>query len=331
MRHRPFRLNSVEVPPGKRRQIDLKVSETYTALPVCVPVTVINGTEPGPAMFVCAAIHGDELNGLGIVRRLAYEIRFRKLHGTLVLIPVMNPFGFQSLSRELPDGRDLNRHFSGKYRGTMPTLLARRIFSRVIQMCDCGIDIHTAPQGKTNITHIRADMTNPMATRMAKAFGTNLIFDFPGNANSLRCVACGAGVPTITLETGEPLKFQRAHIQRGVRGVFNVMATLGMVEAKPKRPAYQMVVKQSGWLRAERGGILMLTVRPGQTVNSGQRLAQITKPFGREVCAVKAPFNGLVVSATTIPVNPGSAICHILKLGPKRLQLVKNALAKDKH
>lgn len=326
MRHRAFTLDGITVEPGHRREIKVQVSESYTAAAVVAPVTVIHGTRPGPRLFVTAAVHGDELNGIEIVRRLTVDVNPLTLAGTLVLVPVLNPFGFQGLSRYLPDGKDLNRYFPGRPDGNVASQMACAIFTKVISACDCGIDLHTATRGRSNLPHVRADLGDPAVARLARAFAAEVTYDWPGSENSLRSAAVRHGIPTLAFEAGESLKFQKGCIQRGVRGVQNVLRALGMHAYRRRRPAFRIRVRESRWVRAQRGGILVLNCRPGEIVHRGDELATSTRPFGREVSAILAPYDGLVVSTTNIPmVNPGTAICHVVKLG-KKLPLVQAAL-----
>lgn len=326
MRHRPFTLDGTTIEPGHRRELRLPVSESYTASPVLAPITVIHGTRPGPRLFVTAAVHGDELNGVDVVRRLSVGVNPGKLSGTLVLVPVLNPFGFFALSRYLPDGKDLNRYFPGRPDGTVASQMAHTIFTKVLRLCDCGIDLHTATRGRTNLPHVRADLSKPAVARLARAFRAEVVFDFPGDDHSLRGAAVLAGIPTIVFEAGESLKFQKRYIQKGVHGVQNVLRWLGMYRYPFRKPAYRVTVRRSCWVRSQRGGILELNCHPGSTVRKGQVLATSTRPFGREMSSITAPYDGLVVSVTNIPmVHPGTAICRVVKLG-KRLAAVEAAI-----
>jgi predicted deacylase len=204
--------------------------------------------------------------------------------------------------------------------------MAHEIFTKVISLCDCGIDLHTATRGRANLPHVRADLTNPAVGRLARAFGAEVIFDFPGSEYTLRSAAVRHGIPTIVFEAGESLKFQRRHIQRGVRGVQNVLRWLGMYRYARRKPSFRLRVRRSRWVRARRGGILVLNCRPGSIVRRGEELAATTRPFGREVAVIVAPYDGLVVSTTNIPmVNPGTAICHLVRLG-KKLPVVQAAI-----
>ena len=303
------------IAPGESQEILLKISEFYTAQPVNIPVTIVRGGEEGHKIFLTAAIHGDELNGVEIVRRMMTELDPAHLKGTVFCTPVLNRWGFLSHSRYLPGRRDLNRYFPGDPQGNLADRVAHKIFTEIVQRCEFGIDLHTAGVGRTNLAHIRGDLDDERIRRMAKAFGTEIIIDQPASGGTLRAAATRAGIPTILLEAGETFRFQRAMVARGVKGIRNVLSELGMIAEKGHEPRFQVIVKVAEWIRSERGGILDIRVRPGDLLYEGSDVATVSTPFGKEVTALKSPLTGLVIGITTIPlVQPGDAICHIAKL-----------------
>jgi uncharacterized protein len=300
---------------GSTEQIFLKVSEYYTATPVNVPVTVIRGREPGPTLFLTAAIHGDELNGVEIVRRVMTSITPAQLRGTLICVPVVNRMGFLTHNRYLPGRRDLNRYFPGDPEGNAAARTAHALFSEIVAGSTCGIDLHTASVGRTNLPHIRADMSSAEVRRLARSFGTEVIIDSIGMSRTLRAAATRAGVPTIIFEAGETFRFQGNMVARGMSGVRNVLGSLGMIEEPAKEARFQVIIKVSEWVRATRGGIAEIAVRPGEIVYAGDEIASLSNPFGKEVSSVRSPLTGLIIGITTVPmVNPGDAICHVAKL-----------------
>lgn len=308
-------IGGVAVNPGETKEINLKVSEFFTATPALVPISAFRGREDGPTIVVTAAVHGDELNGVGIVRKLIYEMNHERLRGTLVCVPILNRFGFLTQSRYLPDRRDLNRFFPGKPDGVMAERICYVLFNEIIKKCDYGIDLHTAAADRTNTPHIRADMDNPDVVRLARSFGEEVILDHKGVQGSLRRAAVESGVPFILFEAGEPQKFERELIQRGYEGVLNVLSELGMIEKEIKKPQYQIIIKNREWIRAELGGMLDMRTHPGEILYEGDEIAVITNPFGRELYSQKAPFTGLVLSVTTMPlVSPGIPLCNLAKL-----------------
>jgi hypothetical protein len=323
-RRDPFEIAGMTVKPGKRKDIHLKITELFTATPVFIPVTVVHGARQGPVLYITAAIHGDEINGIEIVRRIRNDVDPAQLHGTLLLVSVANPISFLMQSRDLPDGRDLNRSFPGRREGSMASHIASHIFTKVIRRADWGIDLHTAARGRSNLPHLRADMRVPGVRRLAHGFGCEIVRDMEGDRGTRRAAATRAGIPTIVFEAGEPLKFKRGLIDKGVDGVKNSMAELGMYEFPRLSPLSQLIVADRQWVRAEKGGIMILNVRPGDIIGKGEEIGLNTKPFGTEVSRLKAPYTGLVVGCATLPlVVPGSAVCHLVKLDQRAAHLKK--------
>jgi predicted deacylase len=316
----------MKVAPGHRKDVKVRISEFYTATPVFIPVTVLHGARPGPVLYITAAVHGNEINGVEMVRQMRTAVDPKRLRGTLILVMIANPIAFLNMTRDLPDGRDLNRFFPGRDRGSMASHIADALFTKIVRLSDYGLDLHTAATGRTNLPHVRADMKSPVLRRLSAAFGCEVVFDMAGEEGTLRRAASEAGVPTIVYEAGEPLKFQKNLVRRGVEGIQNVLADLRMFEFERESPAFQIVVDDHRWIRAEKGGILQLNVKPGDIIEKGQVIAVNTKPFGTEVSRVKAPYTGLVVGCTTLPmVIPGSAICHLIAL-ESRYRVLKKVL-----
>ena len=322
----PFELGGISILPGERSDLRVKISELYTAVPVMIPLTVVNGALPGPRLFITAAIHGNETNGIEMVRRIRADVDPLSLRGVLLLVAIANPIAFMNMSRDLPDGRDLNRFFPGRKTGSMASHIASSLFDKVIRRADFGIDLHTAAAGRTNLPHVRAELRYPQVRRLASAFGSEVVFDMAGDKGMLRQAATRLGIPTIVYEAGEPMKFQQNLIARGVTGIKNVMAELGMYSFPRESPSFQVIIDDHKWIRAQRGGILMVQIKPGDVIEKGDVIAVHTKPFGAEVMRLKAPYSGLVVGTSTMPMAiPGSAVCHLVKLG-SRLRPMKAML-----
>ena len=322
-----FTIGGKRIKLGESRDIALKVSETSMGAPVAVPVRVVRGQSPGPAVFVTGAVHGDELNGTGIIRELMFS-NLELTSGTLVLVPVVNVFGFERHTRYLPDRRDLNRCFPGDERGNLAFRLASVIFHEVVGRCSYGIDLHTAAQRRTNFPHVRADLSIPQVAELARWFGCEVIADRKGDERSLRQVACDNGCFTIILEAGEALKIEPGTVELGVRGVKNVLKRLKMLKGKPVRPVYQTTVKRSVWVRAQWGGLLRFHVAPGSMVEKDTVLATCDGFFREESPSVLAPVSGIVLGMTTLPiVRPGEPICHI-GISSKPLPQIREEIAR---
>ncbi|GAA0525601.1 hypothetical protein SAMN04488066_102212 [Halorubrum aquaticum] len=317
---RAFTYNGGAVPPGETQNIRYGISETYLGDPVRIPVTIVNGERDGPTVFLTAAAHGDELNGIEVVREVAHEWDLSDLRGTLVCLPVLNVPGFLAQQRYLPVyDRDLNRSFPGKPGSTSSKRMAHRIYANFIEPCDFGIDFHTSTRGRTNMLHARGDMTDEGVYRLAMAFGSSVIIDSDGPSGTLRGEATADGVPTITVEMGEAHRFQRRLIDDALAGVRSAFAEYGMLETESVRwPGWRTIVAGSGektWLRADSGGIVDTHYESGSLVQEGERIATITNPFKEDAVGVKAPFTGLLIGVLENPVvYPGNPLCHLVEV-----------------
>jgi predicted deacylase len=323
-----LRFGDQRVPAGTRSDIDIAVTESYSGVPVRIPIHVWRAAAPGPIVFVTAAVHGDEVNGTGIVRALILDPPFKLETGALVLAPVVNMLGFDRHARYLPDRRDLNRCFPGFAGGSLAGRYAATVFHEIVKKCDYGIDLHTAAVRRTNFPNVRANLKNPEVRRIADAFGCELVINSPGPKGSLRRSASHARCPTIILEAGEVWKIESGVVQYGVRGIRNVLIELGMVNARQIRPPYQAHIEKTKWIRAESGGVLQFHVAPGDVVDKGQAIATNATLLGREQNVIHSPCGGIVLGMTTLPaVTPGDPICHIAippgGVGPIRAALDK--------
>lgn len=323
-----FEIAGRQVGLGETVDAGIEIAESYSGVSVTLPLRVARGPRPGPAVFVTAAIHGDEINGTGIIREIILERPFELECGTLVLVPVVNLLGFERESRYLPDRRDLNRFFPGSADGSQASRIADKIFRGIVAHCDYGIDLHTAALRRTNFPNVRADLGDPEVRRIAKAFGCELIVDNRGPVGNFRASACRAGCPTIVLEAGEVWKIEPSVVEIGVRGIRNVLIELGMVAGEARRPAYQTRVRKTKWIRAELGGILQFHVAPGEIVDEGQPLATNASLLGVENRVLTSPTDGVILGMTTLPaVNPGDPVCHVAIPG-RKVSRIREILAK---
>jgi len=317
---------------GETRDIEMEVSRHYSGLPVTIPLRVWRAPEPGPTVFVTAAVHGNEINGTGIVRALLLDPPFTLAAGTLVLVPVVNVLGYERHARYLPDRRDLNRVFPGRRSGSMASRFAYTLFHSIVKACDYGIDLHSAGVRRTNFPNVRADLGRPEVKRIAMAFGCEMVVNGKGPKGSLRRTATQAGCPTIILEAGEIWKIEPTLVELGVRGIQNVLAELEMVDAPRYTPPYQARVNRTLWVRADFGGTLTFHVAPGDPVNHRQALVTITDLLGHNRHVVRAPRAGVVLGMTTWPaVKPGSPLCHLAipHGGVRRVRAALTALTAD--
>jgi len=301
-----------QVAPGETKDIRIKISETYTGDEIRMPIRVIRSTEAGPTVFITAAIHGDEINGTGIIHDFLFGEPVNLLKGTLILVPVVNVFGFETHERYLPDRRDLNRSFPGTANGSLASRIAYTLMQEVVAKCDYGIDLHSAAFQRTNFPNVRADLTHKPARELARSFGAALIVDGKGPVGAFRREATKAGCPTIILEAGEPWKIEPSVLQIGVDGIRNSLIALEMISGKRVEPPYQAIIRKSTWLRASVGGILKFHVTAGEFVEKDQSIATNYSLLGEEQNVIKCPKDGIVLGIATLPaVKPGEPVVHI--------------------
>jgi len=299
--------------PGERRFIDLPLPPLYTHTSVSMPVHVINGRQPGPVLFVTATIHGDEINGIEVIRRLLDIKSLNRLKGALIAVPVVNVYGFVAQSRYLPDRRDLNRSFPGSERGSMAARLADVFMQEIISQSTHGIDLHTAAAGRDNLPQVRIDFKdNAEAREMARAFAPPVILDVAPGEGTLR--AAVGDLPIILYEAGEALRFNEVSIRVGVKGILRVMRKLKMLPDLRKNESQSEPIfsKDSTWTRAPQSGILRARVTLGDIVVVGETLGIVADPFGEFEEEVVSTVAGIVIGMSNMPlVHEGEALFHI--------------------
>ncbi len=309
----PFVISGVTVKAGSIARVEIPVARLVTQTQVSLPVTVLHGRKDGPRLWLSAAIHGDELNGTEIIRRVLKRVRVENLKGTIVAAPVVNVFGFIDQSRYLPDRRDLNRSFPGSARGSLAARLAHLFITEVVEQCTHGIDLHTGSNNRTNMPQIRADLKDPETRRCAQAFSAPLMIRSKSIKGTLRGAACKRGIPIILYEAGEPLRFDPPSIRVGVAGVIRVMQEIKMLGSpKKQHECRSLEVTSTKWIRASRSGIVHLDVGLQDRVQKGQHIADMHDTFGDVVARIKSTVSGIVIGHTTNPlVNRGEAVVHV--------------------
>jgi predicted deacylase len=302
------------IAPGSRQTISVPLPDLYISAPMSLQAHVIRGRREGPKLFLCGAIHGDELNGIEIIRRLLERPALRRMRGTLIALPMVNVYGVLNQSRYLPDRRDLNRSFPGHERGSLASRMANLLMAEVVSKCTHGIDLHTGAIHRTNLPQIRADLSDPETEDMARAFGAPVILDAKLRDGSLREAARTKGVRMLLYEAGEALRFDEISIRSGVQGILNVMRKLGMLpsRATKRKPREPYVAHSTSWTRAPESGILRRHAELGTRVETGAVLGEIVDPFNGGSVPLPAPFAGVVIGLTKLPlVHEGDALFHI--------------------
>ncbi|MGP0128013.1 MAG: succinylglutamate desuccinylase/aspartoacylase family protein [cyanobacterium endosymbiont of Rhopalodia musculus] len=301
------------IAPGECRRLELPIARLPTQTWVSLPITVINGLNSGPKLWLSAAIHGDELNGVEIIRQVVKNVEPQLLHGTLIAVPIVNVFGLIGQSRYLPDRRDLNRSFPGSKSGSLASRLAYLFMKEIVSHSTYGIDLHTASMHRTNLPQIRANLQDSETRRCAQAFGAPLLVHAMTRDGSLRQAATKRGIPILLYEGGEALRFDVEAIRMGVEGIERVMEYLEMYQFSPERmPVISIEVDKSKWIRASRSGIFRLEVGLGEKVLKKQKLGIIADAFGESSIKIRASVNGIVIGYTQNPlVSQGDGIIHL--------------------
>jgi len=311
-RRESFGIGQWRVRPGSAKEVELPITRLVTGADVSLPVRVLHGREDGPVVWVNAAIHGEEVLGVEVIRRVLNDLDPKTMRGTLVAVPVVNVLGFMTGDRYLPDRRDLNRAFPGSARGSLASRIAHLFMVEVVAKCEIGIDLHTAADRRANLPQIRADLDDPRTRELAEAFAAPVMLHARIRDGSLRQAAREQGATVLLYEAGEAMRFDEAPIVAGVQGVRRVLASLGMIDAVAEEHPTPMECRQSGWVRARGTGVLHLEVELGEMVEEGQRLGGLSDTFGRRVRLVHADRSGIVVGLNRAPlVNSGDAIVHI--------------------
>jgi predicted deacylase len=300
---------------GENRIIDLALPPLTTHTDISMPIHVIRGKRPGPRLLVCAAIHGDEINGVEIIRRLLGRKSWAGLKGDLIAIPIVNMYGFIHQTRYLPDRRDLNRCFPGTEKGSMAGRLAHLFFNEVVAKCTHGIDLHTAAIHRDNLPQVRACLDDPETTRIAHAFPVPVLLDASLRPGTIREAAGQMDIPWLVYEAGEALRFDEVAIRAGKRGILQVMRELGMLKKRQPKKVYEpQVASKSYWVRASKSGIFRSLLPMGAHIAKGDLLGVIDDPYGGNEDHIYAPSSGIIIGKTNLPlVYEGDAITHIAR------------------
>ena len=309
----PFQIGDAVMKPGSRETVQLPIPRLYDRTELSIPVRVIHGSRPGPSLLLCGAIHGNEINGIEIIKQVLKLRGYRQLAGTLIAAPVINIYGLITESRYLPDGRDLNRSFPGSESGSLTSRLAKVVMDQLVSRATHVIDFHTGGLHRTNLPQLRVTLSHEPSAKLAEAFAAPVILDARIRDGSLRKAAIDLGVPIIVYETGEALRFDETGIRAGVRGVVRTMRHLGMLKSRNDKATTPYLARGSTWVRSPISGLFRSTIRLGQAVAEGQTLGTVTDPLGSEDLAkVPSPRSGLVIGRSNVPlVHQGDPLMHL--------------------
>ncbi|MDH3189103.1 MAG: succinylglutamate desuccinylase/aspartoacylase family protein [Acidimicrobiia bacterium] len=312
VRNDPITIGDTTIPPGRKIRLELPFATLSTGSVASLPVAVINGRSTGPNVWISGAVHGDELNGVEIVRRVMRLLDAKKLRGAVIAVPIVNPLGFIHESRYLPDRRDLNRSFPGSPRGSSASRLAHLFMTEIVAQSVVGIDCHTATGNRINVPQIRTDTDDPETLKLARAFGTQFTIHARLRDGSLREAATSRGIKVLLLEAGQAHRFDDFAIKSGVNGIMRTLRSLNMIDARLPQGKKTEVIRKTRWVRARRGGLATVLPKLGERVEAGQVVAEISDAFGYRPAPVKASATGWIIGKTQAPqVNPGDALVNI--------------------
>jgi uncharacterized protein len=308
----PITIRDQTIDPGRSRRFELPVARLPSGTWESMPVAIVNGRKAGPHVFLSGAIHGDEINGVEIIRRVLPHLDARRLAGAVIAVPIVNVFGFINQSRYLPDRRDLNRSFPGSPRGSMAARLAHLFMEEVVGQCQYGIDLHTAAAERINAPQVRANLDDDDTRPLAHAFGARFIIHAKVRDGSLRQAATERGIRILLYEAGAVQRFQPEAVATGVDGILRVLQSLGMGSWDVPDGSTGIEMRKTQWVRAPRSGITTLDVSLGDQVNGGDVLGSIGEALGGRRTGLRAPFSGHVIAISQNPlVTQGDALVHI--------------------
>ena len=314
-RPEPYEFGGVTIQPGERATVELPMARLYTSNKMTLPVQVVHGRRNGPVLFVSAAVHGDEINGVEIIRRLLASRTINNMRGTLLAIPVVNPFGFIQRARYLPDRRDLNRSFPGSPKGSLAGRVAHLFMTEIASRCDFGIDLHTGSNFRSNLPQVRACLDDEKTIELASAFGAPIVVPSELREGSLREAVAALGKPVLVFEGGEALYFNESVIRTGLQGVVRLMRHTGMLPARKTKQRESIITDRTSWVRASMSGIFSRKVQLGDLVKRRTLLGTLSDPLGDEQEDIHAPFTGVVIGQLNLPLaHEGDALINLARV-----------------
>ncbi len=305
-----------DVYAGQKRVLNLDIARLHTHTKVEIPVIVEHARNEGPVLLLTAGIHGNELNGVEIVRELLAKKYTKPENGTVISIPTLNVFGFLNQTREFPDGKDLNRSFPGSKNGSLASIFAYHMMKEIVPHVDYCIDFHTGGAQRFNTSQIRISKKNSELLELAKIFNPRFIVFANEREKSFRQAATVLGKKVLLFEGGKSLDFKQRVTQRGIQGTMRMMHHLNMrdfsKELENGKSNGVIEIHKSKWLRAKYGGLFRFFVKDGSKVEKGDVIGIISDPYGRFEYKIKIPKSGYIIGLNHAPiVYKGDAILHL--------------------
>jgi uncharacterized protein len=308
----PLIILDKNVQPGTLSELNWSAGQSFSGRIVSPPVLIARGQNTGSVVCLVAAIHGDEINGIEIVRRVLRSLEPSKISGTVIGVPIVNIFGFTHGSRYLPDRRDLNRYFPGRPDGSSASRIAYKFFNQIITHCDYLVDFHTGSLKRDNLPQIRADMRNPQVRDFINYFDSTTVLHKQGSAGILRTAASNAGIPSVTFELGQPGSLQNELVESGVKTINAMMANIGVLKTLHLQSGTRPIYYQSRWIRVNSGGIMISNQKIGSFVQENSLLGHIINPLTNKQIEIRAPVKGRILGmALNQFMLPGYAAFHI--------------------
>lgn len=312
-----FEINGYEIAPGEKQVVKLTVARLPSGTRIHLQAHIYRSGEPGPTALVLGGVHGDEVNGIEIVRRSMESGLYERLTaGSVIAIPLLNIFGFLQFSRDTPDGKDVNRNFPGSMAGSLSSRVARTLTKYILPLVDFGVDFHAGGASRYNYPQIRYTRDSPEAQALAEAFSAPFIIAKPPVRKSLRKVAGAKGKPMLVYEGGESLRIDGFSIQLAQEGLQRLLCAQGMLPEAPPPPRHVRHFRRTTWIRARRSGLFEWTQESGREVRKNDVLGLIRDPYGQYETKVLSPRAGFLIGHNNAPVvSQGDALFHLAYVG----------------
>lgn len=309
----PLIINGTAVKPGNSEVIKLPVGRLPSGNQILIKAHVFHSKKRGPVVLILGGVHGDEINGVEIVRRAVTDGMLYDLEkGSVIAIPVLNVYGFINFSRDVTEGKDVNRSFPGSSTGSLASRIARTLTHKILPHIDFGVDFHTGGKNLYNFPQIRFSQMDKRSLDLAKAFGAPYLIASPPVSKSLRKSALNEGKSIIIFEGGETLRFDGLSVQKAMNGIRRLLYTQGMLSEKPEEEELNQVFQHASWMRASKPGLFHWYKCAGHAIQKGEPIGVINDPFGLEEFTIYAPRNGCIIGHNNTPVvNQGDPLFHI--------------------